>query len=154
MSYNAWFSCSWGRADGARPSRELYVTYDHSAEQDVECRTLMRLAGMSVTLLGIPRKSRASSTSLSPPVTLLPARTTDALEGTMFLVMSLVSLVFLAPGAVRAQTASPYSCGGRQTDPVPNRCACGSSGAAVCGAGGVMAWERGRGEGARGRGGR
>ena len=33
-------------------------------------------------------------------------------------------------------------------------CACGSSGAAVCGAGGVMAWERGRGEGARGRGGR
>jgi hypothetical protein len=26
--------------------------------------------------------------------------------------------------------------------------------AAVCGAGGVMAWERGRGEGARGRGGR
>ena len=34
------------------------------------------------------------------------------------------------------------------------RCACGSSGAAVCGAGGVMTWERGRGEGARGRGGR
>ena len=33
-----------------------------------------------------------------------------------------------------------------------SRCACGSSGAAVCGAGGVMAWERGRGEGARGRG--
>jgi len=30
----------------------------------------------------------------------------------------------------------------------------GSSGAAGCGAGGVMAWERGRGEGARGRGGR
>jgi hypothetical protein len=36
----------------------------------------------------------------------------------------------------------------------PRRCVCGSSGAAVCGAGGVMAWERGRGEGARGRGGR
>ena len=34
------------------------------------------------------------------------------------------------------------------------RCAYGSSGAAGCGAGGVMAWERGRGEGARGRGGR
>jgi hypothetical protein len=34
------------------------------------------------------------------------------------------------------------------------RCACGSSGAAVCGAGGVMTWARGRGEGARGRGGR
>jgi hypothetical protein len=34
------------------------------------------------------------------------------------------------------------------------RCACGSSGGAVCGAGGVMAWERGRREGARGRGGR
>jgi len=33
-------------------------------------------------------------------------------------------------------------------------CACGSSGAAACGAGGVMAWERGRGKGARGRGGR
>ena len=33
-------------------------------------------------------------------------------------------------------------------------CACGSSGAAVCGAGGAMAWERGRGEGVRGRGGR
>ena len=33
-------------------------------------------------------------------------------------------------------------------------CACGSSGAAGCGAGGVMAWKRGRGEGARGRGGR
>ena len=33
------------------------------------------------------------------------------------------------------------------------RCACGSSGAA-CGAGGVMAWERGAGKGARGRGGR
>jgi hypothetical protein len=36
----------------------------------------------------------------------------------------------------------------------PRSCACGSSGAAVCGAGGVMTWERGRGEGARGRGGR
>ena len=34
------------------------------------------------------------------------------------------------------------------------RCACGASGGAACGAGGVMAWERGRGEGARGRGGR
>jgi carbonic anhydrase len=33
-------------------------------------------------------------------------------------------------------------------------CACGSCGAVVCGAGGVMAWERGRGKGARGRGGR
>ena len=33
-------------------------------------------------------------------------------------------------------------------------CACGSSGPAGCGAGGVMAWARGRGEGARGRGGR
>ena len=33
-------------------------------------------------------------------------------------------------------------------------CACGSSGAAVCGAGGVMTWERGPGEGARGREGR
>ena len=32
--------------------------------------------------------------------------------------------------------------------------ASGSSGAAVCGAGGVMTWERGRGEGARRRGGR
>jgi hypothetical protein len=31
-----------------------------------------------------------------------------------------------------------------------DRCACGSSGAAVCGAGGVMAWERGRGEGREG----
>jgi len=31
------------------------------------------------------------------------------------------------------------------------RCACGSSGAAACGAGGVMAWERGCREGARGR---
>ena len=30
-------------------------------------------------------------------------------------------------------------------------CACGSSGAAVCGAMGVITWERGRGEGARGR---
>ena len=29
-------------------------------------------------------------------------------------------------------------------------CACGSSGDAACGAGGVMAWERGRGKGARG----
>ena len=29
-------------------------------------------------------------------------------------------------------------------------CACGSSGAAVCGAGGVMTWERGRGEGREG----
>jgi hypothetical protein len=27
---------------------------------------------------------------------------------------------------------------------VEGSCACGSSGAAVCGAGGVMAWERGR----------
>jgi hypothetical protein len=36
----------------------------------------------------------------------------------------------------------------------PLRGPCGSSGAAVCGAGGVMAWERGSGEGARGRGGR
>ena len=33
------------------------------------------------------------------------------------------------------------------------RCACGSSGAAVCGAGGVMAWGRGAGAGERGRGG-
>src|SRR3989442_3102212 len=34
--------------------------------------------------------------------------------------------------------------------PVPARiCACGSSGAAGCRAGGVMAWERRRGEGAR-----
>ena len=39
-------------------------------------------------------------------------------------------------------------------DPGKTSCACGSSGAAVCGAGGVMTWERGRGEGARGRGGR
>ena len=37
---------------------------------------------------------------------------------------------------------------------VEGGCACGSSGGAACGAGGVMAWERGRGEGARGRGGR
>jgi hypothetical protein len=36
--------------------------------------------------------------------------------------------------------------------PADGFCACGSSGAAVCGAGRVMAWERGRGEGARGRG--
>jgi hypothetical protein len=33
-------------------------------------------------------------------------------------------------------------------------CACGSSGGAACGAGGVMAWKRGAGAGERGRGGR
>jgi dihydrofolate reductase len=40
------------------------------------------------------------------------------------------------------------------TAPDPHRLCLRLQRAAVCGAGGVMAWERGRGEGARGRGGR
>jgi hypothetical protein len=32
----------------------------------------------------------------------------------------------------------------------PQSCACGSSGAAVCGAGGVVTWERGAGKGREG----
>ena len=43
---------------------------------------------------------------------------------------------------------------GLRANPVAAVAACGSSGGAACGAGGVMTWERGRGEGARGRGGR
>ena len=67
------------------------------------------------------------------------------------------------PGAVRLLPAEPaasllyVALGDSTVEGVgasSPSCACGSSGAAGCRAGGVMAWERGRGEGARGRGGR
>ena len=50
-----------------------------------------------------------------------------------------------------ARARLTQSSGGLRTVHVPC-CACSSSGGAACGAGGVMAWETGRWEGARGRG--
>ena len=57
---------------------------------------------------------------------------------------------------VEARSAAQSLTATSATGPIPAEpcCACGSSGAAVCGAGAVMSWGTGRGEGARGRGGR
>jgi len=55
---------------------------------------------------------------------------------------------------IEGQLATPWPEVVNPPGDTVTRCACGSSGAVGCGAGGVMAWERGRGEAARGRGGR
>ena len=54
--------------------------------------------------------------------------------------------------AVRTPSIALTAGRARSARPEANvRCACGSSGAPICGAGGVMAWGRGRRRGARGR---
>jgi hypothetical protein len=71
-------------------------------------------------------------------------------------------VIHVSEGPFQVLAALPkQSLAARPTDPAAitvdgglRVCACGSSGGAACGAGGVMAWERGRrrgGAGARGR---